>query len=313
MAVRGLPIAPVIVLVFVSFALVRCEAQIRYASGQNVVPVYEGWERNPDDSFNMVFGYMNRNYEEEVDVPIGPENMIEPGGPDQGQPAHFYLRRQEFVFKVKVPKDWGEKDIVWTLQSHGKVEKAYGSLIPVWELSTLVYLENRRGAGALTFPEEPNKAPSIEMIGSSQRTAIVGEPITLSVDVSDDGYPVPFRRRARAAGSSREGKGSAVLNIIRAQSPASQAVVKLDPGVRLGVTWVLYRGGPGNVTFDPMRTPVVSADTGGPPGPGLLTGRTATEVTFSEPGTYRLRAYADDSVLTTVLDVTVTVQPASSH
>src|ERR1700738_4527272 len=81
-------------------------AQIRYSSGQNVVPVFEGWDRNPDGSFMMVFGYMNRNYEEDVDVPIGPDNKIEPGPADQNQPTHFYPRRQEFVFKVKVPKDW---------------------------------------------------------------------------------------------------------------------------------------------------------------------------------------------------------------
>ena len=80
-------------------------AQVRYATGQNVVPVFEGWERNADGSFNMVFGYMNRNYEEDVDVPVGPDNALEPGGVDQGQPAHFYPRRQQYVFSVRVPKD----------------------------------------------------------------------------------------------------------------------------------------------------------------------------------------------------------------
>jgi hypothetical protein len=305
MAFRGVAIA----LIFVSFAA----AQIRYSSGQNVAPVYEGWERNPDGSFNMVFGYMNRNYEEQVEVPIGPENMIEPGGPDQGQPAHFYPRRQEFVFKVKVPKDWGDKDLVWTLASHGKVEKAYGSLKPVWELSNLVYLENRRGAGALTFPEEPNQAPSIEMTGSAQRTAVVGEAITLSVHVSDDGYPLPRARRMRASGSPRENNRDVLTNPSRPQGPVAQAVVKLDSGVRLGVTWVVYRGGPGTVTFDPMRVPVVEADTAASPRPGPLGGRASTKVTFTEPGTYKLRAYADDSVLTTPLDVTVTVQPAAAR
>jgi hypothetical protein len=185
--------------------------------------------------------------------------------------------------------------------------------MPVWELSTLVYLENRRGAGALTFPEEPNKAPSIEMIGSSQLTTIVGEPITLSVEVSDDGYPIPRARRTHTASSSPGGNRDAAMNIFRAQTPVSQAVVKLDPGVRLGITWVLYRGGPGNIAFDPMRAPVVSAESAGSGSPGPLTGRAATKVTFSEPGTYTLRAYADDSVLTTALDVTVTVQPASGH
>jgi len=147
------------------------------------------------------------------------------------------------------------------------------------------------------------------MIGSSQRTAVAGEPITLSVEVSDDGYPIPRARRARPAASSPESKRDAAMNIFRPQDPVSQAVVKLDPGVRLGVKWILYRGGPGNVAFDPMRAPVVSAETAGSGSPGPLTGRAA--VTFSEPGTYTLRAYADDSVLTTALDVTVTVQPAS--
>src|SRR5438445_8513017 len=98
--------------------------QIRHAAGQNVVPVFEGWERNTDGSFNMVFGYMNRNYEEQVDIPVGASNTLEPGPTDQKQPTHFYTRRQQYVFKVRVPKDWGKKDLVWTLTSHGKTEKA---------------------------------------------------------------------------------------------------------------------------------------------------------------------------------------------
>ena len=109
-------------------------AQTRYANGQDVVPAFEGWERNADGSFNMVFGYMNRNYEEEIDLPVGPDNMIEPGPADQGQPTHFYVRRQQFVFKVRVPKDWGKKDLIWTLRVNGKTEKAYASLLPFWEL-----------------------------------------------------------------------------------------------------------------------------------------------------------------------------------
>ena len=96
-------------------AVASARAQVRYAVGQNVAPVFEGWERNADGSFNFVFGYMNRNYEEEVDVPVGSANAFEPGPADQGQPAHFYTRRQQFVFKVRVPNDWGKKDLVWAL------------------------------------------------------------------------------------------------------------------------------------------------------------------------------------------------------
>jgi len=277
-------------------------AQIRYSSGQNVVPVFEGWDRNSDGSFTMVFGYMNRNYEEEVEIPIGPDNKIEPGNADQNQPTHFYPRRQEFVFKIPVPKDWGEKDLVWTLTSRGKTEKAYGSLKPVWELGNLVYQENRRGAASLTYPEKPNLPPSIEMTGAAKRAVSVGEPLQLEVQVTDDGNPKPIARPARAA--ARNGNRSRA-NSIRTQSPASQAVVKLDPGVRLGVTWVVYRGGPGAVTFDPMRVPAVLAESS--PAEGPLAGKATSKATFSQAGTYVLRAYADDGVLVTPLDVTVVV------
>jgi len=284
--------------------------QERYARGQNVVPVFEGWERNPDGTINMVFGYMNRNYEEEMDIPAGPDNMIAPGPADQGQPAHFYPRRQEFVFKVKVPKDWGEKDLVWTLRSAGKTEKAYGSLLSFWEIGNLVYQENRKGAGDVTYPEEPNQPPSIEMVGSARRTVAVGEALALSVEVSDDGHPMPRARAGRARGPGAD----SLPDSPKPQSPLTQAVVKLDPGVRLGVTWVLYRGGPGTVTFNPMRVPVVRAE---PPGvaqaAGRLEGKATTTATFSQPGAYVLRAYADDGVLTTPVDVIVTVEDAAKH
>ncbi|HKA07275.1 MAG TPA: hypothetical protein VKD71_08465, partial [Gemmataceae bacterium] len=67
------------------------DAQTRwsYTKGQVVTPTYEGWWPNDDGSFTLFFGYFNTNWQEELDVPIGPDNAIEPGGPDQGQPTHF--------------------------------------------------------------------------------------------------------------------------------------------------------------------------------------------------------------------------------
>jgi hypothetical protein len=277
-------------------------AQVRYNAGQNVAPVYEGWERNADAGFNLVFGYMNRNYEEEVEVPVGPNNMIEPGGPDRGQPTHFYARRQEFVFKVKVPGDWGAKEVVWTLTSAGKTEKAYGVITPVWEIGSSVYQQNRGGPG----PGDPdNQAPKIEMVGSAQKSATVGKPITLSVQVTDDSLP---SLRGRGPGGTAFGRGgrAAVSGFgARGESPISQAVVRLNPGVRLGVTWIVYRGGAGTVTIDPMRVPVASS---GSPSPDSQAGSATTQATFSRPGVYILRAYADDGVFTTPQDVTVTVE-----
>jgi hypothetical protein len=296
--------------------LSNLSAQTQNATGQDVVPVYEGWERNPDGSFNMVFGYMNRNYEEQMDIPVGPGNNIYPGDPDQGQPTHFYRRRQQFIFKVRIPKDWGQKDLVWTLISQGKTEKAFGTLMPIWELGNLVYQENRGGPGILTWPEEPNQAPSVEMVGSSQATVTLPETLTLTVQVADDGHPLPRPRRAGAPNVVRDSDGAVITRgdsgasekvAPVVENPLTQMVVKLDPGVRLGVTWVLYRG-PAPVTFDPMRVPVVKVPPAGTAAKvEPLEGKATTKVTFSEPGSYRLRAYADDGVLATPIDVNVTV------
>lgn len=283
-----------IVFAFVlSLALTpRADAQqMRYMSGQNVVPVFEGWERNADGSFTMVFGYMNRNYEEEVDVPVGTDNHFEPLDPDQGQPAHFYPRRQQFMFRVRVPKDWGQKDLVWTLTSRGKTEKAYGTLTPFWEIDNRVYQQNRGGPGELNEPDAP---PSISLVGPAQRTARVGEPIVLDAVVTDDGLPTV---RPSRSGSGSVAAAAATQIMPGRQNPLTQAVVRLDRSVRLGVTWVVHRrSAPAAVTLAPMHVPA---------GEG---GKASTTVTFSAPGTYTLRGYADDGVLLATTDVTFTVR-----
>src|SRR5512138_2259612 len=66
----------------------------KFNSGQDIQPYFEGWIRNKDGSFDMVFGYLNRNWQEELPIPAGPDNMVEPGGPDRGQPTYFLPRRQ---------------------------------------------------------------------------------------------------------------------------------------------------------------------------------------------------------------------------
>jgi hypothetical protein len=242
--------------------------QIQYAVGQNVVPVFEGWERVADGTFNMVFGYMNRNYEEQVDIPVGPENAFEPGV-DRGQPTHFYNRRQQFVFKVNVPKDWGKKELVWTLTSHGRTEKAYATLVAFSEIDASVYQQNRGGPS----DGAPNLPPSIQIVGAATRAARVAEPVPLAVEVSDDGHPAP---RGRGAPPAAAGRGTPPPPV-RRERPIEQAVVKLDPGVRLGVTWLWYRGGPGAPRFDPMRSAVEN-------------GRAETRVSLARAGPARQRS-----------------------
>src|SRR5580692_13217830 len=94
--------------------------QLRHWTGQGVAPVFEGYDTNPNGSFNMWFGYMNRNYEEAPDILVGPNNNFSPGPADRGQPTHFEPRRHKDVFAVVVPKDFGDQKLTWTIVNHGQ-------------------------------------------------------------------------------------------------------------------------------------------------------------------------------------------------
>ena len=129
----------VVACVLVIMGASRATAQT-YHSGQNLQPVFEGWEQNTDGSFNMVFGYLNRNYEEKLNIPVGPNNFLEPGDVDRGQPTYFYPRRQRVVWRVRVPADWGDKELVWTVTAHGKTDTAVGWLVPEQIIDVRTYI-----------------------------------------------------------------------------------------------------------------------------------------------------------------------------
>src|SRR3984893_3176919 len=152
-------------LAMFSITATHANAQTKYATGQDVAPVFEGWEPNPDGSFTMVFGYMNRNYQEQPEIPIGLNNSFSPGSPDQGQPTHFYNRRQQFMFEVRVPADFGKKELVWTLVRDGRTEKAYATLLPEEELSEVVISQNRGGLANDSVKAPLNKPPVISIDG----------------------------------------------------------------------------------------------------------------------------------------------------
>ena len=106
-------------------------------SGQTITPVYEGWYENPDGTFSLSWGYFNRNSEEIIEIPIGADNRVEPGGPDNGQPTHFDSRRQRGVFTVVVPADFGNNEVNWTLSFRGDTQTIPGHLHRDWMLDAL--------------------------------------------------------------------------------------------------------------------------------------------------------------------------------
>lgn len=274
-------------------------AQVGLPTGQNIAPSYEGWEQNPDGSFNLVFGYFNRNWEEEIDLPVGPDNKLEPGNIDQGQPTHFFPRRNRFVYRIPVPKDFGTRELVWTLTSHGTTERAYATLKPDYFMDDIIIMNNfgAGGPGGGLPDTIENKAPTLDVEGAASRSASVGQPVSLVALASDDGkpkarpMPSPFSRLARA----------------------SRGTPNTATGLRL--SWFVYRGA-GKVGFDPPQIKIWedyresgnspwSAGWSTPPAPP--DGKWNTRATFSEPGTYVLRCLAHDGGLMAYKDVTVVV------
>jgi hypothetical protein len=156
--------------------------QVRHWNGQGVAPVYEGYDVNPDGSYNMWFGYMNRNYEEELDIPVGPDNHFEPGA-DRGQPTHFVVRRHKDVFKVVVPKDFGDRTLVWTLSVHGQTAQVAGTLKPVWMIDRL-----RTTRGGNSERINSNTPPQVS-VEPTERTISVPGSVALTLSATDDGLP----------------------------------------------------------------------------------------------------------------------------
>jgi hypothetical protein len=243
------------------------DSAIQFWSGQDVVPTFDGWIQNSDGSFTMVFGYFNRNYREELVIPPGPNNSVTPGDVDQGQPSIFVPRRQKWLFTVHVPKDFGDKEVVWTLTSHGRTEKATGKLIrQLYITQRLIDSHGNLSPGI----DDPNKPPTIEVAPTADVN--VSRSLSETAIVTDDGLPKP-RVQKTAEGAQTNSVGRPV---------------------NLTVSWLPYSG-PGGVTFDDTG-PTIVAD-----------GKVTTGVHFSAPGRYVLIATADDSELTTSTKITVNV------
>ena len=298
-----------------------------YSHGQNVAPAFEGWERNEDGSFNFLFGYMNRNWLEEIDVPVGEENSFSPGPADRGQPTHFLPRRNRFVFKVRVPPDWGDRELVWTLTSNGVTERAYATLRPDYIVDNTVIMSETGalGAGSSSPEMRANQPPAVTLEGPDVHETSVGRPVSITVLVEDDGLLRPRRRRTPPPPETPEDsvRADSVWNAPptfdrRQLTPPSRVTVQKANG--LFMSWFLYRG-EGGVTFDPPQVKVWEDTRTGANSPWAPLwfppdspedGRWTVNATFDRPGTYLLRGRADDGGLFSDVEITVVVRPAAS-
>jgi hypothetical protein len=232
-------------------------------SGLNVYPAFEGWYQNPDGTYTLLIGYYNRNKKQLLDVPIGPQNRIEPGGPDQGQPTHFLVGRGWGTTAIRVPKDFGDKKLTWTLTTNGKTVQGIFGLTKGYQIEPFLDAAMGNKPPTITFDAggKGMQGPPPTLAQATAVSGAAGEAIPLSVFITDDGHEEPT------------GGGSAAPTGAAAGAPQRP---------RLSVTMSKFRG-PGDVKFDDA-TPTIGKD-----------GKATANATFSLPGEYFIRVEGNDS------------------
>jgi hypothetical protein len=194
-------------------------------SGQGITAAFEGWYQNTDGSYTLLVGYFNRNLKETLDIPVGPNNRIEPGGPDQGQPTHFLPRRQWGVFTIKVPKDFGDKRLIWTIVANGQTTSVPVGVVKGYQVEPFKEVAQGNEPPKLQFDAKGPvfQGPPIGI--AATLTGTVGQPVTLDATVNDGGENDPE------------------LSPIQMKQPP------------IAVVWSKFRG-PGTVTFANGKPPV---------------------------------------------------------
>lgn len=259
--------------------------------GEAIFPAFEGW--GPDKSGEnvmLLLGYYNRNRNQELDIPIGPDNRIEPDGPDYGQPTHFYTSRQHGVFTIKVPKDFGNKRLTWTLTANNQTSTISFWLNPPYWINFYKHAANGNEPPVIRFTRD----------GSTMTGPPVGTALTLSGAV---GQPVPLTVWASDVPTQATEADDALAARARSTTPRTPDPVAIVGGQVIGgargagggqtppditVNWRRHRG-PGDVTFAQERIPLVTK------GDTTLVLEATTTATFTAPGEYVIRAQVNDT------------------
>lgn len=223
--------------------------------GNSVTGAFEGWYKNPDGTFTLLMGYYNRNSRQTLEIPVGANNRIEPGGPDQGQPTYFAPRRGWGVFTIVVPKDFGTKKLSWTLVANGESTVIPLSLNPAWEVSPF------------KDPAMGNTPPTIKF--SPAGPVLTGPPRGIAASYTGGvGQPIDWEFWVADVG-----------NTVSEAAPPPFA--RGGPGI--AVSLHKFRG-PGEIKFTRERPELSKED-----------GRVSAQATFSAAGDYTVRVQVNDS------------------
>jgi hypothetical protein len=255
-------------------------------SGAAVYPAFEGWGPLRDGTIVLLLGYYNRN-DVAVDVPIGPNNHIEPGGPDLGQPTHFEPKRQHGFFAIPVPKDLGTRKLTWTLRANGQTATVSFWMNPPYKIDFFKHAASGNEPPIVRVSQSGPGFSGPPQGFAQTLTGAVGRPVPLSLWVSD--VP-PERVGAEDELAVIRGRTRLVdpVAIVGSQTlGGAQPPRPSGPRPDVLVTWKKYRA-PGGVAFSRNPIPIVTK------GDPKVVAEAATSATFDTPGDYVLRAQVTD-------------------
>lgn len=234
--------------------------------GASITGAFEGWYENGDGTRGFLVGYLNRNTQQALDIPIGPNNRIEPGGPDMGQPTHFLPGRQWGMFSIPVPRDFTLQDkFTWTIVANGQSTTIPLRLNRDYLISPFSEIAVNNTPPLIQFEQNGAalQGPIATLTKAPVRTASLSTPFVLALWVGDD---------------------------MKYTSGTNAPLTKARPPVTL--VWSKYRGH-GGLTFDNAR-PVVKQLAVSSSENVAFSGKATTSVTFSEAGDYVLHVTVND-------------------
>ncbi len=286
--------------------------------GEAVFAAVEGWGATSDGQQNLIIvGYYNRNKDQALDIPVGPNNRIEPGGPDMGQPTHFEPGRHYGVFAITVPKDFGAKRLTWTLVANGQTTQVQLSVNPSYVVEYLKHTASGNTPPVVKHALDGQEFQGPPAGAQLSLTGAVGEPLALKIWARDtratEGVPAgsgsvappagrggpPRGGAAPPASSSAPGRGAVGrgsandfdLSAAKSASAAKLLAARPDgPAADVTITWRPHRMPPGaNVTFSDGSARLFNK------GDSNAWMDASTTATFSAAGEYWLRAQVNDA------------------
>jgi hypothetical protein len=247
-----------------------------------LAPFMEGWYANEDGTYSISFGYRNSN-QDTLEIPVGPDDFIEPAEFNGMQATTFFPGHQRGVFAVTLPASMKDTDVWWTLRkANGEVTRVPGRTNAVAYQLDWYARPHGTVPPRVSFDSQDGEGRGpVGIVSERVLTTSAGSPVALSVNV-------------------------------REISERDRSDFRFAEALTLRVVWSKHQG-PGMIEFTRhASTPAPEVEENGRgggdggfpegngPGPEVITVPDDVEstvrvlATFSEPGEYMVRAQVDN-------------------